>query len=95
MEKVTESDVFTFGGFSEQDEEEKPVQSIDLQRENPTIIKENKSSSLPECLLLMMCEPKLSMVVSKEIWVCGTDFIRLLVLMNTEDVFLDSDCIRK
>ncbi|KAL8505778.1 hypothetical protein ACS0TY_016843 [Phlomoides rotata] len=115
MEKVTESDISTFGGVSEQentqnvsesgekmerekeeeteelerettaqpDEEEKPVQSIDLQRENPTIInqsiiKENKSSSLPECLLLMMCEPKLSMEVSKETWVRGTDFIRLL-----------------
>lgn len=33
---------------------------------------------LPECLLLMMREPKLSMEVSKETWVCATDFIRLL-----------------
>ncbi|XP_051125682.1 uncharacterized protein LOC127247741 [Andrographis paniculata] len=33
---------------------------------------------LPECLLLMMCEPKLSMEVSKETWVCTTDFIRWL-----------------
>ncbi|KAL7103669.1 hypothetical protein ACP275_08G194000 [Erythranthe tilingii] len=31
---------------------------------------------LPECLLLMMCEPKLSMEVSKETWVCSTDFVR-------------------
>ncbi|XP_044479205.1 stress response protein NST1-like [Mangifera indica] len=31
---------------------------------------------LPDCLLLMMCEPKLSMEVSKETWVCDTDFIR-------------------
>ncbi|XVF70122.1 hypothetical protein PTKIN_Ptkin11bG0137000 [Pterospermum kingtungense] len=31
---------------------------------------------LPDCLLLMMCEPKLSMEVSKETWVCSTDFIR-------------------
>nr|XP_027122063.1 uncharacterized protein LOC113739006 [Coffea arabica] len=43
--------------------------------------KENSSSSsntLPECLLLMMCEPKLSMKVSKETWVCSTDFVRWL-----------------
>ncbi|XP_019425965.1 PREDICTED: uncharacterized protein LOC109334573 isoform X2 [Lupinus angustifolius] len=33
---------------------------------------------LPECLLLMMCEPKLSMEVSKETWVCSTDFVRWL-----------------
>ncbi|KAJ9551442.1 hypothetical protein OSB04_015487 [Centaurea solstitialis] len=32
--------------------------------------------SLPECLLLMMCEPKLSMEVSKETWVSSKDFIR-------------------
>ncbi|KAI3702816.1 hypothetical protein L6452_28568 [Arctium lappa] len=31
---------------------------------------------LPECLLLMMCEPKLSMEVSKETWVSSKDFIR-------------------
>ncbi|KAF6170675.1 hypothetical protein GIB67_015627 [Kingdonia uniflora] len=35
-----------------------------------------ESTMLPECLLLMMCEPKLSMEVSKETWVCSTDFIR-------------------
>ncbi|XP_010904896.1 uncharacterized protein [Elaeis guineensis] len=31
---------------------------------------------LPDCLLLMMYEPKLSMEVSKETWVCSTDFHR-------------------
>ncbi|KAG1330475.1 enolase-phosphatase E1-like [Cocos nucifera] len=31
---------------------------------------------LPDCLLLMMYEPKLSMEVSKETWVCSTDFLR-------------------
>ncbi|XP_042478320.1 probable serine/threonine-protein kinase kinX [Macadamia integrifolia] len=35
-----------------------------------------KKSKLPDCLLMMMCEPKLSMEVSKETWVCSTDFIR-------------------
>jgi hypothetical protein len=39
---------------------------------------ERENSVLPDCLLLMMCEPKLSMEVSKETWVCSTDFIRWL-----------------
>ncbi|CAI9088733.1 OLC1v1023154C1 [Oldenlandia corymbosa var. corymbosa] len=39
---------------------------------------DHPSNVLPECLLLMMCEPKLSMEVSKETWVCSTDFIRWL-----------------
>ncbi|KAM0854243.1 hypothetical protein ACQ4PT_050561 [Festuca glaucescens] len=34
-----------------------------------------KSGELPDCLLMMMCEPKLSMEVSKETWVCSTDFV--------------------
>ncbi|KAJ6292881.1 hypothetical protein OIU76_026497 [Salix suchowensis] len=38
----------------------------------------NSQPLLPDCLLLMMCEPKLSMEVSKETWVCSTDFIRWL-----------------
>ncbi|GLT69715.1 hypothetical protein SLA2020_418440 [Shorea laevis] len=40
--------------------------------------KESQPKLLPDCLLLMMCEPKLSMEVSKETWVCSTDFIRWL-----------------
>ncbi|XP_010279219.1 PREDICTED: trichohyalin [Nelumbo nucifera] len=35
-----------------------------------------EDSVLPDCLLLMMYEPKLSMEVSKETWVCSTDFVR-------------------
>ncbi|KAI3888751.1 hypothetical protein MKX03_013919 [Papaver bracteatum] len=38
--------------------------------------REKGNHELPDCLLLMMCEPKLSMEVSKETWVCSTDFIR-------------------
>lgn len=38
----------------------------------------NLESNLPDCLLLMMCEPKVSMEVSKETWVCSTDFIQWL-----------------
>ncbi|KAG6418601.1 hypothetical protein SASPL_120805 [Salvia splendens] len=37
----------------------------------------DEDGTLSECLLLMMREPKLSMEVSKETWVCSTDFIRL------------------
>ncbi|KAJ6776086.1 CHLOROPLAST PROTEIN HCF243 [Salix koriyanagi] len=40
--------------------------------------RDNGQPLLPDCLLLMMCEPKLSMEVSKETWVCSTDFIRWL-----------------
>lgn len=38
----------------------------------------NAAPLVPDCLLLMRCEPKLSMEVSKETWVCTTDFIRWL-----------------
>ncbi|KAG8094358.1 hypothetical protein GUJ93_ZPchr0012g21100 [Zizania palustris] len=33
-----------------------------------------KSGELPDCLRMMLYEPKLSMEVSKETWVCSTDF---------------------
>nr|GMC76666.1 histone-lysine N-methyltransferase SETD1B [Ipomoea batatas] len=46
--------------------------------EDESMKKVSKKEVLPECLLLMMCEPKLSMEVSKETWVCSTDFIRWL-----------------
>ncbi|CAL0303755.1 unnamed protein product [Lupinus luteus] len=47
------------------------------ERENKSNI-ERGSGSLPECLLMMMCEPKLSIEVSKETWVCTADFVRWL-----------------
>ncbi|KAE8703279.1 hypothetical protein F3Y22_tig00110472pilonHSYRG00197 [Hibiscus syriacus] len=47
----------------------------DLENES----KEGQEKILPDCLLLMMCEPKLSMEVSKETWVCSTDFIRCVL----------------
>ncbi|KAL8032067.1 hypothetical protein ABFX02_13G069900 [Erythranthe guttata] len=81
----------TENGVPEQDEEEhktvllqkesamvenreivEPVTRIEEEEEEP------KKKVLPECLLLMMCEPKLSMEVSKETWVCSTDFVRWL-----------------
>ncbi|WOK97264.1 hypothetical protein Cni_G05972 [Canna indica] len=39
-------------------------------------VDEKRSKELPDCLLLMMYEPKLSMEVSRETWVCSTDFLR-------------------
>ncbi|KAG6395558.1 hypothetical protein SASPL_141677 [Salvia splendens] len=50
------------------EEKEKAKESIEEQQN------EEKPFSLPECLLLMMREPKLSMEVSRETWVCSTDF---------------------
>ncbi|KAF8409173.1 hypothetical protein HHK36_005247 [Tetracentron sinense] len=55
----------------EGDEKSKERENEDQDQEQ-----ERESAALPDCLLLMMCEPKLSMEVSKETWVCSTDFIR-------------------
>ncbi|XP_054792621.1 uncharacterized protein LOC129298263 isoform X2 [Prosopis cineraria] len=46
--------------------------------EDPKPKEQKQGPVLPDCLLLMMCEPKLSMEVSKETWVCSTDFVRWL-----------------
>ncbi|PRQ31143.1 hypothetical protein RchiOBHm_Chr5g0032241 [Rosa chinensis] len=54
-------------------ESERPKAQTDLQPKPSS-----QNQVLPDCLLLMMCEPKLSMEVSKETWVCSTDFIRCL-----------------
>lgn len=54
-----------------------PLPEPERETETKTETKpERESSMLPDCLLLMMYEPKLSMEVSKETWVCSTDFIR-------------------
>ncbi|KAI9086072.1 hypothetical protein K1719_032149 [Acacia pycnantha] len=44
--------------------------------EDPKPDEPKQGPVLPDCLLLMMCEPKLSMEVSRETWVCSTDFVR-------------------
>ncbi|KAK4439152.1 hypothetical protein Salat_0250100 [Sesamum alatum] len=61
---------------AESETENPENQELVISNEEPK--KEKESPVLPECLLLMMCEPKLSMEVSKETWVCSTDFIRWL-----------------
>ncbi|XP_059661477.1 uncharacterized protein LOC132307672 [Cornus florida] len=58
--------------------EERESHAEEVERESDQVKEERESSVLPDCLLLMMCEPKLSMEVSKETWVCSTDFIRWL-----------------
>ncbi|XP_009595819.1 uncharacterized protein [Nicotiana tomentosiformis] len=66
-------------GHIDEDEEEEIATKSDVEIaateknevENGDIIK----SVLPDCLLMMMYEPKLSMEVSKETWVHSTDFI--------------------
>ncbi|XAR68305.1 hypothetical protein NMG60_11003388 [Bertholletia excelsa] len=56
-------------------------ETADTESETKKLDRENDGGRppvLPDCLLLMMCEPKLSMEVSKETWVCSADFIRWL-----------------
>ncbi|XP_031253217.1 RNA-binding protein 25 [Pistacia vera] len=77
--------------LEEEEEEEESVKTSEdiAEPEDPEITQEPETGQeskekggqkqqnlLPDCLLLMMCEPKLSMEVSKETWVCSTDFIR-------------------
>uniref|UniRef100_A0A5B7B824 Uncharacterized protein n=1 Tax=Davidia involucrata TaxID=16924 RepID=A0A5B7B824_DAVIN len=61
-------------GKNYEDEEEHTAEPYSEETRESHV--ERESSVLPDCLLLMMCEPKLSMEVSKETWVCSTDFIR-------------------
>ncbi|CAL9107192.1 unnamed protein product [Musa acuminata var. zebrina] len=58
------------------DDDDGDRQQHGVEREAREKRKEEKTSTeLPDCLLLMMYEPKLSMEVSKETWVCSTDFL--------------------
>ncbi|URD92674.1 hypothetical protein MUK42_00683 [Musa troglodytarum] len=58
------------------DEDDGDRQKHGVEREAGEKRKEEKTSTeLPDCLLLMMYEPKLSMEVSKETWVRSTDFL--------------------
>ncbi|KAL2331391.1 hypothetical protein Fmac_018972 [Flemingia macrophylla] len=71
----------TSEGSTEEEQPQQPDPTRDpesKERENGSKREEREREALPECLLLMMCEPKLSMEVSKETWVCSTDFIRWL-----------------
>ncbi|XP_072984058.1 uncharacterized protein [Typha latifolia] len=61
--------------------EEAQVAETKVKEETIKTVEEEKkekkrSGELPDCLLLMMYEPKLSMEVSKETWVCSNDFLR-------------------
>ncbi|XP_021773744.1 uncharacterized protein LOC110737720 [Chenopodium quinoa] len=91
----------------EQEQEKDPVE-VDVEEHEQeqelvarkSIEGENKKT-LPDCLLLMMCEPKVSMEVSKETWVCSTDFLRWLPerhhkkVVNKPDNLSDSSIPKK
>eukprot|EP01018_Ginkgo_biloba_P015853 Gb_38221 [translate_table: standard] len=62
--------------------EEIPEMNRGGEEEEQTQTETNKE--LPNALLLMMCEPKLSLEVSKETWVSSKDFLRRPA-MGTED----------
>ncbi|OIT01785.1 PREDICTED: titin homolog [Nicotiana attenuata] len=63
----------------EEEEEEEAAKSDDVEvagtEKNEVKKGDIIKSVLPDCLLMMMYEPKLSMEVSKETWVHSTDFI--------------------
>ncbi|KAK2968401.1 hypothetical protein RJ640_004407 [Escallonia rubra] len=69
-EEETQQEVEDEGTKSKEREAEMESQATEVERERKSDV------VLPDCLLMMMCEPKLSMEVSKETWVCSTDFIR-------------------
>lgn len=62
------------------EEEDETLETVTHQASEPDDpnIPELENPVLSDCLLMMMCEPKVSMEVSKETWVCSTDFVRWL-----------------
>ncbi|XP_062228847.1 uncharacterized protein LOC133926783 [Phragmites australis] len=65
-------------GTAEDEEVNQKVEKVEARGEEGEagqVQRSKKSGELPDCLLLMMYEPKLSMEVSKETWVCSTDFV--------------------
>ncbi|KAL1537920.1 glutamic acid-rich protein-like [Salvia divinorum] len=64
------------------------------QQNEELVTSEKEKPLLPECLLLMMREPKLSMEVSRETWVCSTDFTRWRPRRDQRRVSVDSKAKR-
>ncbi|XP_021719260.1 myb-like protein V [Chenopodium quinoa] len=91
----------------EQEQEKDPVEiDVEEQEQEQELvarksIEGGNKKTLPDCLLLMMCEPKVSMEVSKETWVCSTDFLRWLPerhhkkVVNKPDNLSDSSIPKK
>ncbi|KAG7577311.1 hypothetical protein ISN45_Aa03g016000 [Arabidopsis thaliana x Arabidopsis arenosa] len=75
---ITQNEERSEQGNREPDPSPEVVMRRSLQEETTEKEKATPYKVLPDCLLLMMCEPKLSMEVSKETWVCSTDFVRCL-----------------
>ncbi|OIW11558.1 hypothetical protein TanjilG_26924 [Lupinus angustifolius] len=76
VEDLTEEQEQKVTVFAEISSEREDPTHDDSGQENGS--EKDEREGLPECLLQMMCEPKVSMEVSKETWVCSTDFVRWL-----------------
>ncbi|KAL5715858.1 hypothetical protein ACHQM5_017622 [Ranunculus cassubicifolius] len=79
VEKIEETMVEEVVVIEEVVKEEALVEKIEEtenQKKTDQEEEEKENKALPDCLLMMLCEPKLSMEVSKETWVCSTDYIR-------------------
>ncbi|CAL5038606.1 unnamed protein product [Urochloa decumbens] len=78
-EETTENGEEGEEGETQDAETKQEVEKVENRAEDgeagPVVPRRKKSGELPDCLLLMMYEPKLSMEVSKETWVCSTDFV--------------------
>ncbi|XP_020575253.1 uncharacterized protein LOC110021191 [Phalaenopsis equestris] len=72
--EVTPEEVRETAGEAESDELVTAEEKHEAEEEKKGEVAE--CTELPDCLLMMMYEPKLSMEVSKETWVCGNDFLR-------------------
>ncbi|XP_047336470.1 transcriptional regulator ATRX-like [Impatiens glandulifera] len=63
---------------NESEEAEVENEEEEEEDDDPAAAENKREMALPDCLLLMMCEPKVSMEVSKETWVCSNDFMQFL-----------------
>ncbi|KAL5729734.1 hypothetical protein ACHQM5_002640 [Ranunculus cassubicifolius] len=79
VEKIEEAMIEEVAVVKEVMKEEALVEKMEEtenQKKTDQEEEEKENKALPDCLLMMLCEPKLSMEVSKETWVCSTDYIR-------------------
>lgn len=79
--ETEESKLGKVKGFEGKTEEETVTQFAEGSETAEEMVAESTAresvlKGLPDCLLLMMCEPKLSLEVSKETWVSSKDFLR-------------------
>ncbi|KAK1396994.1 hypothetical protein POM88_006857 [Heracleum sosnowskyi] len=83
--KITREEKLQVNNVEETEELETEYHATAIVKRGTEVMKpERKSSKLPDCLLLMMCEPKLSMEVSKETWVSKREFVQEQVKVSVE-----------